>query len=259
VGSLNADLLKQGHALVEVELVDTLETEDIFELINSGAVPWTVAHEHHANLWKAVFPQLKICSDLRLGEPANFAWAIRKNSPQLMEVLNSFIAKNRQGTLVGNVLLKRYYNNTKWITNPLTSSERKHIESYVEIFRKYGEKYNFDWIFLAATAYQESKFQPNLRSRAGAVGLMQLRPETAAELGIHNLEDPEMNAAAATKYFDLLREKYVNEPNLHPLQRQAFISASYNAGPNRIRRFRQETEAQVLDPDLWYGNVELIA
>jgi len=256
---LNRDFKKRGLKPVTIELVDILETEDILELVNSGAVPYTVVHEHRANLWKEVFPKLEIYNGLTLGEPAYFAWAIRKNSPELMETLNQFIKKNKQGTLIGNVLLKRYFKDTKWVTNPMETRERKRIQSYTSLFKKYGEKYHIDWIFLAATAYQESKLNPKLRSHAGAIGLMQVRPETAAEVGISGIEDPEKNVEAAARYFDLLRKNYLSDPELPPVHMLAMMSASYNAGPTRIHQLRREAANQNLDPSQWYGNVELVA
>jgi membrane-bound lytic murein transglycosylase MltF len=259
VQKVNQELIGKGLKPVEIELVDTLETEDIFELINSGAIDLTVAHEHLANLWKAVYPNIMVHSKMKLGDPAKFAWAIRKQSPQLLDALNAFISKNRQGTLVGNVLLKRYFKDTDRIANPFSPDHRQQISDYAPLFKKYGEKYGINWIFLAATAYQESKFQAKLRSPAGAVGLMQIRPETASEVGIKEIENPDRNVEAAAKYFALLEKNYLNDGDFHPIHKLAMISASYNAGPTRIRQLRKEAARQGLNPNEWYGSVELLA
>lgn len=254
--ALGDDLKRQNLEPPRVELVDTLETEDIFEVVNSGSVSWTIAHHHHANLWEKVLPNLRVYSDLKVGNPADFAWAVRDDNPLLLEELNKFIAQNRQGTVVGNVLLKRYYGSTRFISNPTEPLDQEKLRPLANLFRKYGEGHVISWIGLAAVAYQESRFDASLRSRAGAVGLMQLRPETAAEVGIDNVEDPEMNVKAAALYFDLLAKTYFNEPHLDRNDRAAFILAAYNAGPNKIQRLRREAKAANLDPDRWFGQVE---
>jgi membrane-bound lytic murein transglycosylase MltF len=260
LADLGEELKKDGLAPPDVELVETLETEDIFELVNSGSIPWTIAHEHHAELWKQVLPNLRVYSDLTLGEPARFAWAVRKNNPELLKVLNGFVTSHRQGTVVGNVLLKRYYKSTQWISNPTATVDLEKVQPLIGIFKKYGEGdlHAVSWLGLAAVAFQESRFDPKLRSRAGAVGLMQIRPETAAEVGVTGIEDPEKNVQAAARYFDLLAERYFNEPHLDRNDRVAFILAGYNAGPTRIQRLRKEAREHNVDPDRWFGQMETL-
>jgi len=195
-----------------------------------------------------------------LGQSARFAWAVRKNNPELLKVLNGFIAGNRQGTVVGNVLLKRYYKSTRWVSNPTEPIDMEKVQPLIGIFKKYGEgdRHAITWIGLAAVAFQESRFNPKLRSRAGAVGLMQLRPATASEVGVTGIEDPEKNVQAAALYFDLLAERYFNDPNMDRNDRAAFVLAAYNAGPTRIQRLRREARANNVDPDLWYGQMETL-
>jgi len=257
---LGQRLKQEGLAPPNVELVETLETEDILELVNSGSISWTVAHEHHANLWKQVLPNLRVYSELKLGEPARFAWAVRKDNPELLKVLNGFIASHRQGTVVGNVLLKRYYKSTQWISNPTAALDLEKVQPLIRLFKKYGEedRHAISWKGLAAVAFQESRFDPKLRSRAGAVGLMQIRPETATEVGVTGIEDPEKNVQAAARYFNLLAERYFNDPNMDRNDRAALILAAYNAGPTRIQRLRKEARANNVDPDRWYGQMETL-
>lgn len=143
-------------------------------------------------------------------------------------MLDGFIASHRQGTVVGNVLLKRYYKSTQWISNPTAAPDLEKVQPLIGLFKKYGEvdRHAVSWKVLAAVAFQESGFDTKLRSRAGAIGLMQVRPETAAEVGITGIEDPEMNVQAAARYFDLLAEQYFNEPNLDRSDRAAFVLAA---------------------------------
>ncbi len=54
-------------------------------------------------------------------------------------------------------------------------------------------------------------------------------------------------------------DTYFNDPKITPLNKTLFVFASYNAGPNRIVRLRKQAADMGLDPDVWFGNVELVA
>jgi membrane-bound lytic murein transglycosylase MltF len=134
------------------------------------------------------------------------------------------------------------------------------VQPLIGLFKKYGEgdRHAISWLGLAAVAFQESRFDPTLRSRAGAVGLMQIRPETAAEVGVTGIEDPERNVQAAARYFYLLAERYFNEPGLDRNNKAAFVLAAYNAGPTRIQRLRRQARTHNLDPNRWFGQMETL-
>jgi membrane-bound lytic murein transglycosylase MltF len=121
--------------------------------------------------------------------------------------------------------------------------------------------YGFDWEALAAVGYQESRLQQSTRSRAGAVGIMQLRPSTAADknVGITPIDTVENNIHAGTKYLAFLRDRYFSDPAIPDEARFDFTLAAYNAGPARIAGLRREAAEKGYDPHLWYFNVETIA
>jgi membrane-bound lytic murein transglycosylase MltF len=128
-----------------------------------------------------------------------------------------------------------------------------------DLFRKYGEQYGLDWLLVAAQAYQESRLDQKLSSRAGAVGVMQVLPATARQMGINDLHDLESNVHAGVKYMHHLMETYFADMPLDPRQRELMALAAYNAGPGRIRRLRRLAESAGLDPDVWFQNVEVLA
>jgi len=112
---------------------------------------------------------------------------------------------------------------------------------------------------IAAQAFQESRLDPTTVSPAGAVGLMQLLPSTAADMGVTELRDPERSLYAGIKYMDWLRRTQFDEPQLSAEAQLDFCLAAYNAGATRVRRWRAAAPGRGLDPDLWFGNVELLA
>lgn len=260
---LNAQFEVQGIRPVEVvELTDSLEAEDILEMINAGIFNYTFVDNFIAELWQSVLPHISVRDSVVLNKEGDIAWAIRKDDPGLKTALDKFIGKHREGTLLGNVFFKRYFKETKWIKNPLTASRRKKLDKYIELFKKYGEQYDFDPILLGAIAFQESGIRQNLKSRAGAVGVMQIKPSTAADrnVGITGVAtDAEKNIHAGTKYLAFLRSRYFSSEDLSPEARYDFTIAAYNAGPGNIRKFRREAEKAGLDPNQWFFNVEHIA
>ena len=116
--------------------------------------------------------------------------------------------------------------------------------------------YGFDWLAIAAQAYQESRLDQSIVSHAGAVGIMQLLPSTAEYMGIKNIENVENNIHAGVKYMHYLRKKFFNDPQIDAKGKFDFTLAAYNAGPNRVKQLRKHAEEMGLDKNRWFFNVE---
>jgi len=259
---LNEDFAKRGLAPAQITMAhEHLATEDIIELVHADALALTVVDTHLAELWSKVFPDLIVRDDLRVAEGGEIAWAIRKNSPQMLDSLDTFLDTAAQGTLIGNILLRRYFLDATWFENPLDDESRQKLDEITGLLAKYAERYDFDWRLLAALAFQESEFNHSARSKAGAVGLMQVLPSTVAAppIEIPDVEDLEANVEAGAKYLAHLRDAYFNDPDISESARVDFALAAYNGGPTRISRLRGEAEKEGLDPNRWFDNVEKIA
>ncbi len=237
-----------------------LTDEDLLEMTNAGVIPATAVFDYRAELWSAVLPDIVVHRDIALTNDANLAWAMRKNSPQLKAVLDDFLKDHREGTLFGRMMLKKYYENKKFIKNATSQGEVKKFQSYVKYFQKYAAEYNFDYLMLAAQGYQESMLQQERVSPRGAVGIMQVLPKYAAAkpINIPNVRTAEPNIHAGTKMLAQIAKTYFNDPGITPMDKTLLTFAAYNAGPNRIVRLRKETESQGLDPNKWFGNVEMM-
>jgi len=244
-----------------VEADPRLVTEDLLEMVNAGAIEATVADHHIAEAWAEVLPEIEIHGRLTVHTSGEIAWAVRRENPELLAELNAFVRDHKKGSLLGNILLKRYFAKSQWIANPLAASERAKLEELIGLFQKYGEQFDLDWLALAAQAYQESGLDQSKESHAGALGVMQLLPSTAADkwvqvTDIHLLEN---NIHAGAKYLAFLRDRYFDDPEIDPAVRVDFAWAAYNAGPARVRRLRSKAEERGLDPNRWFANVERIA
>ena len=254
----------QDRGLEPIELVpaeEFLEDEDLLEMVNAGLLPLAVVDSHKANFWAEVFDDIVVHDDLTIREGAAIGWAFRKDSPQLAETVNGFVRSHKQGTLFGNVILKRYLQDNPWVRNSLAKNDRDRFEGVIHLFEEYGGRYDIDHLMLAALAYQESGLDQSKRSRQGAVGVMQMLPSTAADpnVGIADIEQLENNIHAGTKYLRFLHDRYFADEAMDEFDRLMFTFASYNAGPARVRRLRAEAIEMGLDPNVWFGNVEVVA
>ena len=259
---LNVKFADKGIKPIKIREGDqNLATEDILEMVNAGVLKITVADHHIAEAWTQVLPNLQVRKDLKINSGGNIAWAVRKNNPELLGDLNTFIKKNKKGSLMGNILFKRYYAKSKWIKNPTTESERRKLEKIVKLFAVYADRYGFNWLAIAAQAYQESGLDQGKKSPVGAIGIMQILPSTAADksVNIKNIQLIENNIHAGVKYLNFLRDRYFNEPEIDPAARVNFAWAAYNAGPARINRLRKKAAESGFDPNKWFSNVEKIA
>lgn len=258
---LNERFLGEGKKAIRVIEADaSLGTEDILELVNAGVVNITVADHHIAEAWAEVLPDIVVRKALVLNSGGRIAWAVRQNNPKLRASLNAFVKKNKKGSLLGNILFKRYYQKADWIKNPISPAERKKLDSLIGHFQQYGNHFGYDWLALAAQGYQESGLDQRKKSRSGAIGVMQILPSTAADksVNIRNIHQAENNIHAGTKYLSFLHQTYFNSPEIEPSAQLDFAWASYNAGPAKINRMRARAVKRGFDPNRWFGNVEQV-
>ena len=258
---LNAKFAKEGKAPVKIVPADeNLETGDILEMVSAGLVPATVADSVTADLYTQVFPNLRKNSDVA-SRPQEIAWAFRKKSPKLAKSVNAFLKTHSQGTLAGNVLINKYLKTTKWVKNARSDEDRRRYDSMIALFRKYGDKYDMDYLLMAAQGYQESQLDQSKRSAVGAIGVMQVMPTTAKDkaVNIPDISQLENNIHAGIKYNRWMEDNFYNEPGISARDKALFAFASYNAGPGRVAGLRREAKAMGLDPNKWFNNVELVA
>ena len=259
--ALNSRLAVAGKKPVEiVPAEENLEDEDILEMVNASLVDATVVDSYAATFWKEIFPNIRPQASVALRTNGQIAWAIRKGSPELKKTLDVFVEKNRGGTMTGNVILKRYLQNTRWARDATNKDDLQRFNQLVGYFKKYATQYDFDWLMLAAQGYQESRLDQKTRSPVGAIGVMQVMPSTAKDknVAINDIHLVEPNIHAGVKYLRFLVNQYFDEPGIDFANRHLFAFASYNAGPNRIARLRKQAAARGLDPDKWFNNVEVL-
>jgi membrane-bound lytic murein transglycosylase MltF len=249
----------RGIALKIIPADEILEDEDLLEMVNAGLLPMAIVDDHKARFWAQFFDEITLREDLSIHQGGMIAWAIRKNSPLLTAELNEFgRVEGRQKGLT-NMLLKRYLGSTRYVSKSTSSNEIAKFNALSEMFKKYAEMYALDHLLLMAQGYQESRLDQSVRSRAGAVGIMQILPSTAASapVGMSNIEnDIDENIHAGAKYMRYLIDTYLNDPGLDERNRLLLGLAAYNAGPGNLKKIRQKTTEMGLNRDIWFNNVE---
>ncbi|WP_371228133.1 transporter substrate-binding domain-containing protein [Pseudomonas sp. QE6] len=257
--ALNQRFATEGRAPVNIKPApEALEDEDLVEMLNSGLIPLIVMDKHKADLWKQVFPGVTVHDAIVLRMGGEIAWALRKNSPQLKAAVDDFVMRHREGSLAGNLILMRYLKNAKYIEDVASESERRKFLKLVQFFRQYGDKYSVDWLLMAAQGYQESRLDQSVRSPVGAIGVMQVMPATGKELKVGDIRKTRANIEAGTKYMRLMIDRYYGDEPMTDLDKALFTFASYNAGPARVTRLREEAARRGLDPNVWFHNVEYV-
>ena len=259
---LAADFEKRGLEAPKVVLADELlEAHDILEMVNAGLVDLTVVDDYKAEFWSSVFPRLTLHRELTIHTGGQVSWAYRRGSPELAALLKGFMRKYGKGTLVGNDTYARYLSDAERVhCAPRGQDETRALELETA-FRNSAEEFDLDWLMIAAQAFQESRFRQNRRSPAGAVGIMQIKPSTAADpnVGIPDISTIGNNVRAGSKYLRFVIDRYFSGDDIDEINRWLFGLAAYNAGPARITRLRREAAAEGYDPNVWFDNVEIIA
>ena len=260
--ALSKKLQEAGKTAIDIQPIsELLEDEDLLEMVQGGLLPWVVVDDYKARTWGQVFDKLVVHPDLVLRTGGLVGYAFRKNSPELAAKLNEYLKTHSQGTLLGNVVFNRYLKDFDWAKNALNPDDFSRFEKVVNIFQKYGEEYGFDYLMVTAQGYQESGLDQNVSSKVGAVGIMQLLPSTAADpnVGIPDIHKEDPNIQAGIKYLAFIRDRYFNDPGMDRFNRTLMAFASYNAGPARVASLREKAKEQGLDPNVWFGNVEVVA
>ncbi|CAN5389352.1 transporter substrate-binding domain-containing protein [soil metagenome] len=244
-----------GGAILIKEDSASAETESLIQKVAKGEMQYTVTDQTIGMVNAIYYPNLDI--NTVLSAPQRIAWAARKNSPHLMDAINQWMTDmKRKGKF--QILYNKYFNSPRSsqrrITSDYSSVAGNKLSPYDEVIKREALALGWDWRLLASVVYQESNFQADAASWAGAVGLMQLMPSTAEQFGVVDRTNPYQSLKAGArylKYLDKLWAKYIPDKN----ERLKFVLSSYNAGLAHIIDARALARKYGKDPGIW-ANVE---
>lgn len=240
---------------------DSLITEDLIHMVDLGEIPLTVVDSDIAGLNKSYYPRLDIGMKISLEQYSS--WAVAKGLDSLAKKIDSW-GQRKDNSEVMREIYKKYFERSKSpapYENPETTlglkiSKGGRISGYDDIFRRHAKTSGYDWRLLASIAFNESTFNNDTTSWAGACGLMQLMPSTAKSLGVEpeTLTDPEYNIMAAARLLRNLDDALMDHvPDKD--ERLRFVIASYNCGLGHIFDAIALADKFGLDSKKWLGNV----
>ncbi|OJV87508.1 MAG: lytic transglycosylase F [Bacteroidia bacterium 44-10] len=256
INNLNNEL--GGGILIDRIDSDTIVVEDLIRMVSRGEIAYTVADDDLAMLNHTYFGNLNV--DLPVSFDQRSSWVVRKDTPVLADSLDSWIESRSSGPAFLRIV-KRYFEETKgysYVGRPSFREISGHgvISPFDSYFKRYGKETGIDWRLLASVSYQESNFETEGQSWAGAIGLMGLMPATAASLGAEGeqLLDPEKNIRAGTEYLKSLLHifRFIDNPD----ERTKMALAAYNGGIGHVFDAIALTEKYGGDKEVWEGNVE---
>jgi len=235
---------------------EALEDEDMMDMVGVGLLRLIVVDDWKAQLWAGLLPKIQPRPDLAVSEASPVAWAFRKRNPKLAAEANDFI-RLYPGSFAARA--KSYPAYLKRLRNATADADWQRFESTVALFRKYGERYSLDYLMVAALGYQESRLDQKARSHVGAIGIMQLMPDTGRMLKVGDITKVEPNVHGGFKYLRQIYDRHLDTTGLDEQNRTLYAIAAYNAGSGRVADLRAEATQKGLDGNVWFNNVELIA
>lgn len=230
-------------------------TEEIIQMVVDGEIDYTVADYNIAAINQTYYPILDIETPISFSQ--RIAWAVRNNSPELLAAVNQWIKKAKRKDYY-YVVYNKYFRNKKSyrrrIRSDFYSKNSGKISKYDEMIKANAKRLGWDWRLMSSLVYQESRFDPQATSWAGAGGLMQLMPGTAEDLGLEAIQSPAANLKAGSRYLHKLWLNWNTIPDT--TQRLKFVMASYNCGLGHVRDAQRLAKYFEEDPLRWDDNVE---
>jgi membrane-bound lytic murein transglycosylase MltF len=258
---LNNTLTSINRKPVTLHIADAfLEDEDLLEMTAAGLLPMTVVDSHVGAFWATVLPHIKLHNKIALRTAKEISWAVRPDTPLFQESIRSF-KKNGYLPLDGHLGLTEYYRKKDgFITNSLSLPALERYHSMVALLEKYGKKYTFPSLLLAALAYQESQFDLSRPGKNGKVGLMGINLsivlDEGLEIDLQQIRKPEYNIQTAGRYLRFLADRYFSSPRLSELNRNLMAIAAYASGPEQVIAARKRAALAGYNPDIWLNHVE---
>jgi len=243
--------LKQNHSNLEWDESPEVIMFQLMEQVQNREIDYAVVDSAIFELERSMFPRVEAA--LELSDPAPIGMAFpRDEDHSLLEVLNEFI-RDYEATGALEILRQAYFVGDSRIDvgGALVFKERlrERLPEFEELFRTVAAEMDYDWLMLAAQAYQESHWEPLARSPTGVRGLMMLTLPTARQMDVESRLDPEQSLRGGLRYIVSLHSRIparIPEPD-----RTKFALAAYNVGFGHLNDGRILAQRAGANPDSW--------
>jgi len=246
-----SDELSGGIIIVE----DSLNgTEQLISMVNKGEIDYTVCKENISISLKRYYSKINFSTPLGINQ--KFSWAIAGNSHELKSFLDNWIIPFKESSKYDNIYYKYFSGNFENIfrNREFNSFLGGKLSEYDNIIKVLSSAYQWDWRLISSIIKKESNFNPHAKSGMGAVGLMQLMPNTAEIFNVQNLTNPAENIRAGIEYLTYLDNIFIPLVS-DKFERLKFVLASYNGGVGHVMDARKLAMKYDMDPSKWEDNV----
>ncbi len=254
--SLNKDLAQDKQINIFRDRL-ILSDEDLLQMTDAGLIEYVWVARWKAELWQPLLRNIQIHERTTTpgGSPGDLVFY--KNNHELAKDIIDFVNSPYLDKALIEYRKKDFAYRKNALKNPVAKAEWQRFESMREYFRKYGNEQRLDPLFLAGLGFQESMLNQGAVSPVGAIGVMQLMPQTGASMKVGDIRELQPNIHAGTKYINSLLYTMSLDESLPHSERAFFAVAAYNAGPNNIRKARELAAKMGFDPNKWFYNVEM--
>lgn len=234
---------------LQINFNNTDDSTELLQQVAEGKINYTVADSHILAINQRFYPDLGVALVLKSKQPV--AWLLPKNNDDsLFSVLVEFFGRSYEGADL-LTLEDKYFGHVRKFNYADTLDYIEAIDRTLPRYRPLFEQYagSHDWRFLAAIAYQESRWDPKARSAQGVVGMMMLTVPTATLMKVTSRVDAAQSIRGGSRYLQKLLDRIPERVKMP--DRLWFALASYNIGYNHVDSARQLTEKDGADPDKW--------
>lgn len=223
-----------GGDIFIVQASPEMETEAIIRQVAEGFVDYTVAEKDIAMVNATYYSNLDVKTAISF--PTRIAWGVRKSSNDLLQALNSWIREMRKETDY-YVIYDKYFKSRKAALRRTKSEYFSlgggKLSPYDSLIKDAAAELGWDWRLLAAQIFRESGFDQEAESWVGAVGLMQLMPNTAKEYRVISRTNPRESIRGGTAHLKWL-QNYFKDYVSDSTERVRFVLAAYNVGHGHV-------------------------
>lgn len=244
-----------GDTIILIPLSGNVIPEDAIDMVSKGFIDYTVVDENVAMINQRYYPNVD--TELEISVKQRIAFGVRKQSPLLRKRLDAWL-EDFMKTSTFNYIKHKYLNISTYASrskSEYSSIKGSKISAYDQIIKDVSGRYDWDWRLIAALIYQESKFQLDQESWAGAYGLMQFMPTVGPTFGVYPESTPAVQIDGGIRKIIKNFKEWKSIPD--SIQRVKFTFATYNAGIGHVLDAQRLAKKYGKDPLVWDDNVEV--
>lgn len=229
--------------------------EELMVMVSEGKIDYTVGDQRAAMAMKTFLPNLDY--SLKISPKQKLTWAVPPYEDSLLNSVNNWLSEFIKSKDY-NKLERKYFTTTKTSHHSDIKNlpgKGGNLTPFDDQIKKAAQEIDWDWRMLASLIYQESRFNPETESWAGAYGLMQVMPETAKRMGIEEYTTIEGNLLAGVRFIKWIDNQLI-ETVPDSTERIFFVLAAYNCGLGHIQDAQQLANKYGRNPQIWADNTD---